>query len=99
MSERRCPKCGSVYVDSGAPFSPRDGSLLVEIQSRKPAPPAPAGSGTGVRTPLPPAKAADRDRASTLSNQILDGPYEVLKKPGEARTAYVYLARAVSPGD
>src|SRR2546422_7089895 len=75
MSERRCPKCGSVYTDTGARFCPKDGSLLVEIQARKPAAPAPPGApaptsgSTGVRTPLPPGKAAGLDRASTLSNR------------------------------
>src|SRR5438309_8974867 len=49
MSERRCPKCGSVYTDTGARFCPKDGSMLVEIQARKPPTPAspPAGSGGG----------------------------------------------------
>jgi serine/threonine protein kinase len=101
MNERRCPKCGSVYSDTSARFCPRDGSLLVEIQSRKPAPPAPPASGsggTGVRTPLPPGKAVGLDRASTLSNQILDARYEVLKKLGEGGMSYVYLAREVSSG-
>src|SRR2546428_7123598 len=29
MSERRCPRCGSVYLD-GARFCPRDGTMLVD---------------------------------------------------------------------
>jgi len=62
MSERRCPKCGSVYTDTGARFCPKDGSMLVEIQARKPvAPPASGSGGTGVRTPLPPGKASGLD--------------------------------------
>ncbi len=96
MSERRCPKCGSVYTDTGARFCPKDGSMLVEIQARKPAAAAPsAGSGTGVRTPLPPGKAG-LDRASSLSNQILDARYQVLKKLGEGGMSYVYLAKEIS---
>src|SRR5713101_7107939 len=105
MSERRCPKCGSVYTDTGARFCPKDGSMLVEIQTKKP-PPRPAasapssGSGTGVRTPLPPgnagAGAAGLDRASTLSNQILDARYQVMKKLGEGGMSYVYLAKEIS---
>jgi len=100
MSERRCPKCGSVYTDTGARFCPKDGSMLVEIQSKKPAaPPAPpSGSGTGVRTPLPPGKAG-LDRASSLSNQILDARYQVMKKLGEGGMSYVYLAKEISSGD
>src|SRR3989475_3753044 len=102
MSERRCPKCGSVYTDTGARFCPKDGSLLVEIQARKPAAPAPPGApaptsgSTGVRTPLPPGKAAGLDRASTLSNQILDARYQVMKKLGEGGMSYVYLAKEIS---
>src|SRR5690242_1942760 len=94
MSERRCPKCGSVYTDTGARFCPKDGSMLVEIQAKKPAPPS-SGSGTGVRTPLPPGKAG-LDRASSLSNQILDARYQVMKKLGEGGMSYVYLAKEIS---
>jgi len=100
MSERRCPRCGSVYTDTGARFCPKDGSMLVEIQAKKPAPPpAPAssGSGTGVRTPLPPGKSG-LDRASSLSNQILDARYQVMKKLGEGGMSYVYLAKEISSG-
>ena len=72
MSERRCPKCGSVYTDTGARFCPKDGSMLVEIQARKPAaapsPKASGESGTGARTPLPPGKAG-LDRASPRGNR------------------------------
>jgi len=101
MSERRCPKCGSVYADTTARFCPKDGSMLVEVQARKAGgPPAPPGSsGTGVRTPLPPGKATGLDRASTLSNQILDARYQVMKKLGEGGMSYVYLAKEISSGD
>jgi len=34
MSERRCPKCASVYGDT-ARFCPKDGTMLVEVQRRK----------------------------------------------------------------
>ena len=98
MSERRCPKCGSVYTDTGARFCPKDGSMLVEIQAKKPPPPPSPGSGTGVRTPLPPGKSG-LDRASSLSNQILDARYQVMKKLGEGGMSYVYLAKEVSSGD
>src|SRR6266540_2180629 len=78
--------------------------MLVEIQSRKPAaappPPPSAGSGTGVRTPLPPGKpprgGGGPDRASSLSNQILDARYQVLQKLGEGGMSYVYLAKEIS---
>jgi serine/threonine protein kinase len=76
--------------------------MLVEIQARKPAAPAPAppssGSGTGVRTPLPPGKPG-LDRASSLSNQILDARYQVMKKLGEGGMSYVYLAKDINSGE
>ena len=76
--------------------------MLVEIQSKKPASSvitAPkSGSGTGVRTPLPPGKSG-LDRASSLSNQILDARYQVMKKLGEGGMSYVYLAKEISSGD
>jgi serine/threonine-protein kinase len=84
-----------VYTDIGARFCPKDGSMLVEIQAKKTATPA-AGSGTGVRTPPTSGKGAGLDRASTLSNQVLDGRYQVLKKLGEGGMSYVYLAKEIS---
>src|SRR5258705_11287624 len=100
MGERRSPKCGSVYPDRGARFCPKDGSMLGETQARKPAAPPAAGapssgSGTGVRTPLPPGKAG-LDRASSLSNQILHARYQVLKKLDERGMSYVYLAKEIT---
>src|ERR687887_2298398 len=98
MSERRCPKCGSVYTDTGARFCPKDGSMLVETQSKQ-RPPAPSpGSGRGVRTPLPPGKAG-LDRASSLSNQMLDARYQVMNKLGEGGMSDVYLAKEISSGE
>ena len=99
MSERRCPKCGTVYGNT-ARFCPRDGSMLVEVQARPGAgaPPSPAasGGGTAVRTPKTPRPGLDR--ASSLSGQVLDSRYQVQKKLGEGGMSYVYLAREVATG-
>ncbi|HEX7121256.1 MAG TPA: serine/threonine-protein kinase [Gemmatimonadaceae bacterium] len=97
MSERRCPKCGTVYGDT-ARFCPRDGTMLVEVQS-KPAAPAAPKSNTSVRTPVQPQRAPNLDRASSLSSQILDARYEVQKKLGEGGMSYVYLARDINSGE
>src|SRR5713226_8702931 len=88
MSARRCPKCKTVYSDT-ARFCPKDGTMLVEVQAppaAPPPPPAPPGSGSGtkVRTPPVAAKGITLDRASTLSNQVLDTRYQVLPKLGRA---------------
>ena len=98
MSQRRCPKCKTVYSDA-ARFCPKDGSMLVDVQGPPPAPPKtpPGGSATGVRTP-PVAKGLNLDRASTLSNQVLDARYQVLQKLGEGGMSYVYLAKEVATG-
>src|SRR5213083_137667 len=97
MSERRCPKCGSVYPET-ARFCPRDGNMLVEAQSKASAAATPSGGETGVRTPRTPRGGLGRDRASSLSGQILDTRYQVTKKLGEGGMSYVYLAREVASG-
>ena len=78
MSERRCPRCGSVYAD-GARFCARDGSMLAEVQTRPGA----------ARTP-PSPKALDR--AASLSGELLDSRYQVVRTLGEGGMSYVYLA-------
>jgi len=97
MSERRCPKCGTVYPGNPR-FCPRDGSMLVETQAR-PKPVGAANPGTGVRTPATPPKGSGLDRASSLSNQILDARYQVLRKLGEGGMSYVYLAKEIDSGE
>jgi serine/threonine protein kinase len=98
VSDRRCPRCGALY-GGAARFCSRDGSLLVEIQPPPNAdatPPPAASGGTGVRTPPTPRQALDR--ASSLSGQVLDDRYQVLKKLGEGGMSFVYLAKEVSTG-
>src|SRR6202008_4204531 len=56
-------------------------------------------SGTAVRQPPSSGKGLGLDRASTLSNQILDARYQVMKKLGEGGMSYVYLAKEISSGD
>ena len=92
MTERRCPKCGGVYTDA-ARFCPRDGTMLIEARPAKP-PPAPPAAPAPPRTP----SGSDPERAASLSSQILDARYQVLKKLGEGGMSYVYLARELSSG-
>jgi len=72
--------------------------MLVEAQSKASAAATPSGGETGVRTPRTPRGGLGRDRASSLSGQILDTRYQVTKKLGEGGMSYVYLAREVASG-
>jgi len=93
LSSRRCPRCGATF-EAPARFCQNDGSPLIDVQS--PAGP-PAGSRTEVRKPATPSRGTDR--ASTLTGQVLDGRYQVLKKLGEGGMSYVYLARETATND
>ena len=97
MSTRRCPRCGSTF-DAPARFCQNDGSPLIDVQT--PGGATPAGvSRTEVRkAPVTPGKGGV-DRASSLTGQILDGRYQVIKKLGEGGMSYVYLARETATND
>src|SRR2546426_577336 len=64
--------------------------------SRAPAarPPARRSSAPAVRTPPQPSRGLDR--AASLSGELLDARYQVLKKLGEGGMSYVYLAKEVA---
>ncbi|HEX9611027.1 MAG TPA: serine/threonine-protein kinase [Gemmatimonadales bacterium] len=70
--------------------------MLVEVQAK--APPPGGGSGTGVRAPATPPQRPGLDRASSLSGQVLDTRYEVMRKLGEGGMSYVYLAKEIPSG-
>src|SRR5262245_3081557 len=92
---RRCLKCGTVY-QGDARFCPKDGSPLVEATGpglATPSSPSSPGSATSVRKA--PAPVASAERAASLSNQMLDSRYEVMRKLGEGGMSYVYEAKEV----
>ena len=94
---RRCLKCGTVY-EGDARFCPKDGSPLVEAGAATTvSTPAQPGSSTTVRKA--PAPTSPADRAASLSNQMLDSRYEVLRKLGEGGMSYVYEAKEVGSTD
>ena len=104
MSWRRCPRCGN-SLQGDARFCPKDGSPLVEMSG----PPASAGTGasrgvaeaaqTTVRKAVTPSAGRAIDPAATLSSQVLDTRYSVLRKLGEGGMSYVYEAREVNSGE
>jgi len=98
VSQRRCPKCGAVY-GATARFCAGDGTMLVDVQAKPASPAPPPASSTGVRTPLTPPRGAGVDRASSLSSQILDARYQVIRKLGEGGMSYVYLAQEIGTND
>jgi len=86
LSHRRCPKCGKTFEDP-ARFCAQDGSPLVAMAGDAPA------SRTLVRPAAVPPRPRATERAGTLTNELLDGRYQVGKKLGEGGMSYVYLAR------
>jgi len=91
-----------VYGDP-ARFCPQDGTPLIEVGGgAAPAAPKPAPSAPAARTLVRPAaepRLPSHDRASNLTNQLLDGRYQVGKKLGEGGMSYVYLARETATGE
>ena len=85
-----------------ARFCAKDGSPLVDVApgSVKTPPAAKSfeGSATAVRHATPRA-ATSKDKAASLSSQVLDSRYQVLRKLGEGGMSYVYEARALGSGD
>ncbi len=95
MSQRRCPKCHTVYAGD-ARFCPQDGTQLVDVAA--PAPAAAAAGSTQVRQAVKP-KPMGADPAKTLRNQILDQRYQVVRKLGEGGMSFVYEAKDISSGE
>jgi serine/threonine-protein kinase len=101
VSQRRCPKCHSVYTGD-AKFCPKDGTPLVDAAAGAPAvrpSGSPSGAGsTQIRQAIkPPPTGADP--AKTLRNQTLDQRYQVIRKLGEGGMSFVYEAKDISTGE
>lgn len=95
---RRCPRCKNLY-EGGARFCPKDGSPLVDVGDSGGRPvvsPRGGGEKTVARNIVP--RAAEGDRAASLSKQVLDGLYKVERRLGEGGMSYVYEAKDVNTG-
>ncbi|MFI5279556.1 MAG: serine/threonine-protein kinase [Gemmatimonadales bacterium] len=88
MSQKKCPKCGTLY-GTDAKFCPKDGAPLVAVLGD-------SGS-TQIRQAVKPPPATV-DPAKTLRNQVLDQRYEVGRKLGEGGMSFVYEAKDISTG-
>ncbi|HWP38336.1 MAG TPA: protein kinase [Gemmatimonadales bacterium] len=104
MSWRRCPRCGNT-LEGDARFCPRDGNPLVEMSGPPPQagrPPAAGGvaeaAKTTVRKAVTPQPSKGLDPAATLSSQVLDTRYSIVRKLGEGGMSYVYEAREINSG-
>ncbi len=88
-----------MYSDP-ARFCPQDGSPLVEVAGSSPPPQSEGGqTSAGLRTLVRQAalkRGPGLDKASTLTNQLLDQRYQVGKRLGEGGMSYVYLAKDVT---
>lgn len=97
MSTRRCPRCGTNY-EAPARFCQNDGSPLIDVQTLAGATPSGASRTEVRKAPAAPSRGGV-DRASSLTGQVLDDRYQVLKKLGEGGMSYVYLARETATND
>ncbi len=98
MSPRRCLRCQTVY-EGDARFCPRDGSPLVEVARD-------AGKSSPVETPKTAVRHAVKrepgptlKNVATLSGQVLDSRYQVVRRLGEGGMSFVYEARDITSGD
>ncbi len=86
-----------MYSDP-ARFCPQDGSPLVEVGGGSPAPETSVGLRTLVRQAAL-KRGPGMDRASSLSNSLLDSRYDVGKRLGEGGMSYVYLAKDLTSSE
>jgi eukaryotic-like serine/threonine-protein kinase len=90
VNNRRCPRCHSNYP-APARFCVRDGSPLVEVSgdAPPPAPPAP---------PPPPVVVPERSRYASLSGELLDARYRIVRRVGEGGMSFVYQGEDIESG-
>jgi serine/threonine protein kinase len=104
LSNRRCPRCQATYA-APARFCVKDGSLLVEVDLKPivERPPAP-GVRASARDSAEgfPAGAGARDQVplslASLTGQVLDQRYHIIRKLGEGGMSYVYQAQEIDTG-
>lgn len=81
-----------------ARFCPKDGSPLVDVAGSGGQPSVPSESATIARK-IVPRGGATLDRAASLTDQVLDHRYKVVRRLGEGGMSFVYEATDLHTGE
>ncbi len=94
---RRCPRCKNVY-EGEARFCPKDGSPLVDVAGSGGQPSVVPNESATIARKIVPRGGATLDRAASLTDEVLDHRYKVVRRLGEGGMSFVYEAKDMHTG-